>query len=106
MTEAEVILWSQLKGKQLQGLKFRRQHSIESYVLDFYCPELKLAIELDGEYHLKKEIQEYDQERQSYIEDLGISFIRFTNKEVCKNVNEVIQKILSATPSSDEEGCP
>ncbi len=106
MTNAEVILWSRFKGKQLQGLKFRRQHSIEFYVLDFYCPALKLAIELDGGYHLKKDVQEYDQERQDYIEFLGISFIRFTNKEVCKNVNKVIQKILSTIPSSDEEGCP
>ena len=80
MTKAEFLLWQKLKGKQLEGVKFRSQYGVGQFVVDFYCTELKLAIEIDGESHFQDGAQEYDQERQAFIESVGIRFLRFTNK--------------------------
>lgn len=91
--EAERILWSYLKGKQILGYKFRRQFSIGTYVLDFYCPSLKLAIEVDGEYHNTKNQKEIDLERQKVIEEYNIIFLRFKNYEIFTNIIGVIKKI-------------
>ncbi len=96
MTPAEVILWSQLKGKQLLGYKFRRQYSIGSYVLDFYCPELKLAIEIDGGGHFHPDAQKEDAERQKYVQQFGIKFLRFTSLEIYKNQEGVMESIANA----------
>lgn len=93
MPLAEVILWSRLKGKQLGGYKFRRQYSIEHFVTDFYCPELKLAVEIDGDSHYKKNAEFSDRERQAQIETFGIQFIRFTNKEVYESIEGVLLQI-------------
>ncbi len=94
MPLAEVILWTKLKGKQLQGYKFRRQCSIGRYVVDFYCPRQRLAIELDGESHYQnQDVWIYDRERQRFIESLGIRVIRFTNLEVYKNISGVLERI-------------
>jgi very-short-patch-repair endonuclease len=95
MTKAELILWSKLRRRQLNGFKFRRQYSINRYIVDFYCTELRLVIEVDGESHLGKENQEYDKVRQDEIESLGISFLRFTNQDVYRNLNKVISVILN-----------
>src|SRR3989344_9383153 len=81
MTETEIILWSILKEKDL-GYKFRRQYSVGRYVVDFYCPALKLAIEIDGDYHLTIDMKDYDPQRQKYIETTGIKFLRFTNQAI------------------------
>ena len=67
MPKAEIILWSQLKGKKLDGFKFRRQHSVGPFIVDFYCPKLKLAIEVDGDSHYQEGIEEYDKRREKYI---------------------------------------
>jgi very-short-patch-repair endonuclease len=91
-TPQEVILWTHLRRDQL-GYKFRRQHSIGSYILDFYCAQEKLAVELDGYQHIEN--KEYDRERSEYLSVLGIKVIRFWNNEVNVNINEVIQKIIS-----------
>ncbi|MFH0873297.1 MAG: endonuclease domain-containing protein [Candidatus Komeilibacteria bacterium] len=90
---AEIMLWLRLKGSQLNGYKFRRQHGIGKYVVDFYCPEVKLAIEIDGESHLVDGAEEMDNERQKYIELYGIKVIRFSNGEVYENTEEVIEII-------------
>jgi len=91
--KAERILWSYLKNKQL-GYKFRRQYSVDKYVLDFYCPELKLAIEIDGDSHyMSEEVIKYDIERQRYVETFDISFLRFTNDDVYTNIEGVIEVI-------------
>ncbi len=74
MPQAEAILWSQLQKRQVLGFKFRRQYGVGSYVLDFYCPEVKLAIEIDGNSHLREDAVEYDGTRQAEIEKLGIRF--------------------------------
>jgi very-short-patch-repair endonuclease len=93
MPKAEVILWSKLKSKGLDGYKFRRQYSVGKFVVDFYCPRLKLAIEADGDSHFCEESEVLDKERQNFIESFGISFLRFTNREIYENLNEVLAKI-------------
>jgi very-short-patch-repair endonuclease len=94
MPEAEVILWSKLKGKSLNGYKFRRQYSIEKFVVDFYCPELKLAIEVDGDSHYREGAEQRDREREAVIESYGISFLRFTNRQVVENVDGVLHSVM------------
>ena len=93
MPKAEVILWSRLKGKRLDGYKFRRQFSVAQFVVDFYCPRLKLAIEVDGDSHFSEGSELSDKARQDFIESFGISFLRFTNKEIYGNLDEVLSKI-------------
>ena len=95
-TPQEVLLWARLRGTQL-GFKFKRQHSVGPYILDFYCPDKKLAVELDGSQHLQN--KEYDKERTSYLLILGVETIRFWNNEVNTNMNGVIQKIISKLSS-------
>lgn len=96
LPQAEIILWSKLKTRQLVGFKFRRQYSVGSYVIDFYCPEMKLAIEVDGESHFHTSSLEYDKERQLFIESFGIRFLRFTNNEIYQNLNGVLFTICEA----------
>ena len=80
-TPAEAILWRMLKGKQIAGLKFRCQHSVGPYVLDFYCPQIKLAIELDGEVHNRQ--QDYDEQRSYFLNRVDdIEVLRFENRTV------------------------
>ncbi len=92
-TRAERVLWSRLKGKQLNGYKFRRQEGIKNYVVDFYCPACMLAVEIDGETHWSDEEIEKDRKRQKDIEDLGVLFLRFTNRDVYENLEGVLQMI-------------
>jgi very-short-patch-repair endonuclease len=94
MTKAEFILWQKLKGKQLEGIKFRSQYGVDRFVVDFYCTELKKAIEVDGESHFQDGVQEYDLERQDFIESVGIRFLRFTNDEVHENLEGVLERIV------------
>jgi very-short-patch-repair endonuclease len=75
------------------GYKFRRQHGVEQYVLDFYCPELKLAIEIDGPMHASDESRKRDIQRQEFIEQLGIGFLRLSDDEVRQDVDGVIERI-------------
>ena len=102
MPRAEVMLWSKIKGRQLKEYKFRRQYSVGKFVIDFYCPELKLAIEIDGETHfVNDEAKKYDEERQAFIESFGICFVRFTNTEIYKNLKGVLQKLETVLPSRE-----
>lgn len=94
LTKTEEILWWYLRDKKL-GVKFKRQHSIGGYILDFYCAEKKLIIELDGEIHNTKEAKEYDEVRDKYFKELGYKTIRFLNKEVEDNIESVIEKITA-----------
>ncbi len=109
MPLAEVILWGRLKGKQMGGFKFRRQYGIDRFVTDFYCPALKLAIEIDGDSHFKEHSIYSDKERQARIETLGIQFVRFTNREVYENIEAVTLRIMEiirriTTPSPPCQG--
>lgn len=94
MTRAENVLWEHLNNKQL-GVKFRRQHPLANYIVDFYCHKLKLVIEVDGGIHDLEENKRLDAERQKNIEDLGITVIRFSNNEVLYKIEEVLNKIKS-----------
>ncbi len=92
-TDVEKILWEELRGNKL-GVKFRRQHPLDEFVLDFYCPKYKLAIELDGTQHLTKDGKDYDKMRTKYLESKDIKVVRFLNSEIKNNKKEVIKKIL------------
>jgi|SRR3989344_7042714 len=91
-TEAEKILWKELRGEKL-GVKFRRQHPIDMFILDFYAPSLKIAIELDGSQHSIKENKEYDKDRTFYLENKNIKVLRLWNNEVEKDLENVLNKI-------------
>ena len=107
-TQEEFLLWSRLKNSQT-GSKFRRQHSIGGYIVDFYCPSKRLVVEIDGSEHFTKEGEEYDKIRTKFFEGLSIKVIRFSNKEINTNLNMTIQKIRSyfcIFPLLVEEGCP
>jgi len=93
MTEAEMLLWNKLNNKQLMGLKFRRQHPINQFIVDFYCHKLKLIIEIDGEIHLKEEVAERDKSRQYMLNKFGLEVIRFKNDEVIGSCESVVLKL-------------
>ena len=92
-TKAESMLWKALQRKQLDGRKFRRQHSSENYIVDFYCPEEKLVVELDGEVHNNIKNKIYDDRRTQELKDLGITVIRFENKLVFEQMDMVLDAI-------------
>jgi very-short-patch-repair endonuclease len=91
-TKAEVRLWESIRKYNL-GFKFRQQHPILNYIVDFYSPRKNLVVEVDGDYHLTAEQQSYDAYRTKRIESLGIRVIRFTNEQVFKNLPWVLRKI-------------
>jgi very-short-patch-repair endonuclease len=93
MPEAEVLLWSRLKGRQLLGCKFRRQYGVGSFVIDFFSVEIKLGIELDGDSHFQPGAPEYDRKRQQFIESFGIRIVRISNTEVYDNLDGVLEMI-------------
>jgi very-short-patch-repair endonuclease len=95
MTDAEQLLWRCLRRKQLGGFRFRRQHPIDRFVLDFYCCEAKLAIELDGGQHNEPGARLRDHERTTILHRYGIRVVRFWNSEVLDNPEGVLQKIYS-----------
>ncbi len=94
MTKAEKILWQELRNRDLFKARWKAQHPIDIFVVDFYCHKYKLVIEVDGDIHLKEEIQERDDGREHDIEKLGISILRFTNKEIFENIESVKKCIL------------
>jgi len=100
-TPAEEQLWTELKNKKLKGLKFRRQHPVGIFILDFYCHSAKLAIELDGGYHLSVEQKEYDSNRAAMLQEAGISEIRFSNSEILNNLSDVLEKIVNIIESKN-----
>jgi very-short-patch-repair endonuclease len=111
-TDAEKLLWRLLRDRQLGGWKFRRQHPIGKYILDLYCHQAHLAIELDGGQHAEPEQAQYDAERTRALEAEGIRVLRFWNNDVLNNTNAVLQEIwnvlneslaLSLSPKESEE---
>jgi very-short-patch-repair endonuclease len=93
LTAAEAVLWQNLRGRQLLGKKFRRQVSIGRYIVDFYCPEAGLVIELDGDRHFSITIDEYEAQRTKYLEEESLRIIRFENKELYQNLEGVLEAI-------------
>jgi len=102
MTLSERVLWNKLKDKTLFKTKFRRQHPISFFIVDFYCHKYKLVIEVDGEIHKTDDQIEYDLNRESELNKFGITLIRFSNDEVIFHIDSVItrihKKITELTP--------
>jgi very-short-patch-repair endonuclease len=99
-TAAEDALWQRLRGRQLAGYKFHRQHSIDRFIVDFYCASAALVIEVDGDVHVQQ--VEDDQEREELLNRLGFRFIRFSNKQVLTDIDQLLQIVhaaLAGTPS-------
>ena len=92
-TNAEDLVWRYLRNRQMLGYKFKRQYSVDHFVIDFYCPELKLAVELDGASHNNPEQREYDIVRQKYLEKFNINFVRVKDEELLENPNQTFMKI-------------
>lgn len=92
-TNAEKLLWKELRSRKFKGLKFRRQHPVSQFIVDFYCHELRLVIEVDGKIHEKLESREYDENREAELVKYEIGVIRFTNSEIENNMTSVLDKL-------------
>ncbi|MFH1541782.1 MAG: endonuclease domain-containing protein [bacterium] len=109
MTEAEQVLWEHLRNRKLFNMKFRRQYVFERFIVDFYCAERRLAVELDGSIHNSPDQHRYDLIRQKELENNDIEVLRFRNTQILddKKLNKVLQAIkekLNPSPSSMEKG--
>lgn len=100
-TEAEAVLWEALKGSNIGNNKFRRQHPVGKYIIDFYCHQKRLAVEIDGGYHLTEEQKLYDANRTAALIQLGIREIRFTNDDVLGDLWGVLEGIWNAIATID-----
>jgi very-short-patch-repair endonuclease len=96
MSPPEVILWQHVRGGRLEGLRFRRQHPIGRYVLDFYCDAAKLAVEVDGAQHFEDAAIAYDADRDAWCAEHGVETLRVTSLEVFTNIEGVLRGILDA----------
>ncbi len=103
MTPGEVLLWQRIRKRQL-GVQFHRQVPINKYIVDFYCHEIQLAVEIDGSSHDHPDQSGKDLERQTVLESLGVRVIRFTEAEVLKKTGEVLQTIKHVADSSPLQG--
>lgn len=93
MTKAESLLWEKLKDNQVHNLKFRRQHPIGPYVVDFYCHKIKLVLEIDGGYHSTLEQRQYDLEREGILKFNDLKVVRFTNEQIESELDLVLEKL-------------
>jgi very-short-patch-repair endonuclease len=100
MTDSEKILWNELKNRENFKARWKSQHPVDIYIVDFYCHKHKLVIEVDGEIHLQEDILERDDGRAYEIERFGLKILRFTNKEINDNLESVKAKILKEIESS------
>lgn len=97
MTPAELRLWEALRGHRLAGLKFRRQHPLDRFILDFFCVEKQLAVELDGAVHAQPDRTSHDEERTEWLNSRGIRVLRFKNEEIEDDLDGVLRKIVEAS---------
>ena len=97
-TDAEKKIWAKVRNRQISGYKFFRQYGIGQYIVDFYCPQLKLAIEIDGGQHYTEDGQAADQQREEYMKSAGVKTIRFSNSDCLKNIEGVFKQILMEIP--------
>jgi very-short-patch-repair endonuclease len=95
MTLSEVLLWNRLKNFQMMGYDFDRQKPLDKYIVDFYCKDLQLVIEIDGNYHNQSDASEYDFLRQKKLESFGLYFLRFSEKIVQKDMTSVLDQIAN-----------
>ena len=105
-TVSEVLLWNKLKCKQIKGYRFLRQRPLDEFIVDFYCNELMLAIEIDGSSHDFDESYEYDDRRQKRLEELGVSFIRFKDIDVKRDMFNVLRGIEFWIEDYEEKHSP
>ncbi len=98
MTDAEKRLWSKICARQINGYQFYRQRPIGEYIVNFLCLQAMLVIEIDGGYHLKREIKANDNEREEYLRGIGLSILRFKNDEVLEDIVKVVKEIESKIP--------
>ena len=96
MTDSERLLWARLRRKQIHGVQFYPQKPIDNYIVDFYAPGARLALEVDGSQHLESEHAEQDRQRTTYLNGLGLRVLRFNNVEVLRRLDGVIQTICDA----------
>lgn len=96
-TDAEQLMWQILRGKRFMNLKFRRQHVIKPYIVDFYCHEIGLVIELDGSQHGTDDAIEYDAERTKFLEALGLTVVRYWNQDVLGRKDVVLDHLWQIT---------
>lgn len=106
MTGPETRLWAKLRARQLRGLKFRRQHGIGPYIVDFYCPERSLVIEVDGDSHADADQMLKDQLRDRYLESLGLRVIRYFNDDIVKNLDGVLEDLAEKLSSGSTSPYP
>lgn len=99
-TKAEKRLWRQLRSKQIAGVQFYRQKPLQSYIVDFYCAAAKLVIEVDGDSHFNDEQIQYDSDRTKKLEDMGLRVLQFTNQEVLREMEGVLEVIEEAVLNS------
>ena len=102
-TDAEKAFWLHVRNRQFHGMKFFRQYSIGPFILDFYCPELKLAVELDGGQHTKSDSKKYDIDRSEYLKSHGIYIMRFWNHDVLIHMDSVLNKIAKRVNTPPEQ---
>jgi very-short-patch-repair endonuclease len=95
-TDAEVLLWQRLRSRQVNGCKFRRQHSIGPYILDFFCIETQLGVEVDGDHHADASQRAYDARRNEYLASRGIRVLRFSDRDVLTETDSVLDAIVKA----------
>ena len=95
MTDAERFLWSKIRRKQLKEFQFHRQKNIGDYIVDFYCPAAKLIVEIDGGQHYSEENIVKDEVRDKFLSDLGFRVLRFSNSDVFKNIEGVVEEIYN-----------
>ncbi|MCX5900439.1 MAG: endonuclease domain-containing protein [Proteobacteria bacterium] len=94
MTDAEILLWARIKGKQLKGMQFYRQKIIGRYIADFYCAAAKLVIEVDGSQHYTDDGRKRDEIRDAYMQNLGLKVVRFSDTDVLTNIDGVVEHIF------------
>jgi len=99
MTDTERALWSKLRRKQLKGYQFYRQKIIGNYIVDFYCPKARLVVEVDGAQHYSEEMLEADKQREDYLRGSALTVRRFSNLEVRKSLDGVVERILECLES-------
>ncbi|MFH1683962.1 MAG: endonuclease domain-containing protein [Candidatus Margulisiibacteriota bacterium] len=107
-TKSEKTVWELIRNRKFGGFKFRRQHVVEGFILDFYCHELRIGIEVDGSVHLKQ--KDYDELRQEIIESEGINIIRITNRDIMERTNKAIlkkiEKMINRSANPSPSGLP
>jgi very-short-patch-repair endonuclease len=106
LTPAEALLWKNLQRSRVGGRKFRRQHSVGPYIVDFYCPACRLAVELDGQGHFDSTRSEYDVKRMRFLEQAGVCVLRFENRQVFESLEEVLTAIQVHLKDGSSSGSP